>query len=148
MRRGQMPEAAAGAMGKEKLCGSSLIQAMDTNKHDLPISHPSLPQAKSQHPLWPELGQGATFSWADTAPPASALRQHGEECEEHQGKAPGMRQIALGPKIFSGSKVMDINVAWTTFHSPGLCWSTPRCLHRPSMFQQGLQGSFNKQPHI
>lgn len=83
-----MPEAAAGEMGKEELHGSSLVQAMDTNKQDLPISHPSLPQAKSQHRLQPELGQGATFSWADTAPAASTLRQHGEECEEHQGKAP------------------------------------------------------------
>lgn len=146
MRRGQMPGAAAGEMGKKELHGASLVQATDTNKQDLPISHPSLPQAKSQH--WLQLGQGATFSWADTAPPASALRQHGEECEEHQGKAPGRRQIALGPDIFSDSKIMDITAAWTTFHSPQLDWCTPRCLHRPSTFQQGLQGSINKQPHI
>lgn len=112
-----MPGAAAEEMRKEELHGASLVQATDTNKQDLPISHPSLPQAKSQHRLQQELGQGATFSWADTAPPVSALRQHGEECEEHQGKAPGMRQIALGPNIFSDSKIMDITAAWTTFHS-------------------------------
>lgn len=127
MRRGQIPEAATGAMGKKELHGSCLVQAMDTNKQDLPISHPSLPQAKSQHPLWPDLGQGASFSWADTASPASALRQHGEQCEEHQGKALGRRQIALGPKI-SDSKVMDISVAWTTFHSPRVGLEHPTLL--------------------
>lgn len=45
MRRGQMPGAAAEEMRKEELHGASLVQATDTNKQDLPISHPSLPQA-------------------------------------------------------------------------------------------------------
>lgn len=57
-----MPGAAAEEMRKEELHGASLVQAINTNKQDLPISHPSLPQAKSQHRLQQELGQGATFS--------------------------------------------------------------------------------------
>lgn len=143
-----MPGAAAEEMRKEELHGASLVQAINTNKQDLPISHPSLPQAKSQHRLQQELGQGATFSWADTAPPVSTLRQHGGECEEHQGKVPGMRQIALGPNIFSDSKIMDSTAAWTTFHSPQLGWRNRRCLRGPTVLQLGLQGSINKQPHI
>lgn len=69
-----MPRAPVREMGMEELHGASLVQAIDTNQQDLPISHPDLLQAKSQHWLQLELGWGVVFSWADNALPVSTLQ--------------------------------------------------------------------------
>lgn len=47
-------------MGKEELHGSSLVQAMDTNKQDLPISHPSC--HRQSH------SRGCSQSWVKEPP--------------------------------------------------------------------------------
>lgn len=57
-----MPGAPAGGMGKEELHGASLVQVINTNQQDLPISHPDVLQAKSQH--WLQL----EWDWGDNFP--------------------------------------------------------------------------------
>ena len=73
-----MARALVREMGKEELHEelheASLVQAIDTNQQDLPVSHPDLLQAKSQHWLQLELDQGVVFSRADNAPPVLMLQ--------------------------------------------------------------------------
>lgn len=69
-----MPRAPVGEMGKEELHAASSVQAIDTNQQDLPISHPDLLQAESQHWLQLELDRGVVFSWADNGSPVSTLQ--------------------------------------------------------------------------
>lgn len=75
-----MPEAAAGEMGKEKLHGSSLVQAMDTNKQDLPtpVCH------RQSH------STGCSQSWAKESPfPGLTLLLLHQHWERKMWRAPG-----------------------------------------------------------
>lgn len=72
---------------------------------------------------------GATFSWADPTPPASTLRQHGEECEEHKGKMHFLWLQDYG--YYCSMDNLSLPPGWAAH----------------PVFQRGLQGSINKQPH-
>lgn len=122
-----------------------MVQVIGTNQEHLPVSHPDLLQAKSQHWLQPD--QGVAFYWAYNSPPISTLQATWGKMQRVPRKSARLKADCFR-NIFSMAPTLWMLLQHgQPFTSTSSGRYTPRCLHGPICVSAGISKLQSREEH-